>query len=355
MARPRAEQPSYRLVKRGSRFYVRWWQNGKWHRVSTGTEDRREAQRYLTQLVAGLATPAPPPSPTIAAILERYLAEREGQVASHATLRYAASALTRHLGDLQPEHLTTERCRTYPKQRRLEGYEVGPSGARRRKPVGAGTVIRELTMLRAAFRLAMREKWIREEPHVEVPSSPDPRRRWLTRDEAARLLGGAVLPHVRLFLMLALHTAGRRGAILALRWDNVDLEARLIDLGAGTGNKGRAVVPINDELLPALIEARRAATKSGFVIEHGGEGVESVATGTRAAARRADLPGVTPHVLRHTAATWMAQLGVPMREIAKFLGHKSESVTESVYAKHSPEWLRDAAAALTKRAGVGRK
>lgn len=348
MARPRAEQPTLRLVRRGRRYYARWWQNGAWHRVSTGTEDRREAQRALTQIAAGLANPSPPAAPTIETVLNRYLAEREGQVASHDTLKYAATALTRHLGDLLPEHLTTERCRFYARRRRAEGHEVGPAHARRKKPVGDGTVIRELVTLRAAFRLAVREKWIAAEPHVEIPGAPEPRRRWLTREEAAQLLDAAKLPHVRLFLTLALHTAARRGAILALRWDAVDFQARLIDLGEGAGNKGRAVVPINEDLLPVLVEAREGATRSGFVVEHGGEGVASVATGTRAAARRAGLPGVTPHTLRHTAATWMAQRGVPMREIALFLGHKSTTTTETRYAKHSPDWLRGAAAALTK-------
>lgn len=227
MARPRAEQPALRLVKRGRRFYVRWWRNGRWHRVSTGSEDRREAQRYLNQLAAGLATPAPPPSPTIAVILERYLAERKDQVASHDTLRFAAAALTRHLGDLQPGHLTTERCRFYARRRRAEGHEVGPPTARRRKPVGNGTIIRELVTLRAAFRLALHEHWIAAEPHVEVPKTPRPRDRWLTREEAARLIESAGLPHIRLFLLLALHTAARRGAILALHWDAVDLDRRL--------------------------------------------------------------------------------------------------------------------------------
>ena len=134
MARPRAEQPTYRLVLRGRRFYVRWWRDGAWQRVSTGTEDRSEAQRFLAQLAAGLATPEPPPSPTIGAILDGYLAERKHTAASYATLEYAAAALRRHLGDLEPDHLTKERGRFYARQRRTEGHMVGPASARRKKP-----------------------------------------------------------------------------------------------------------------------------------------------------------------------------------------------------------------------------
>jgi excisionase family DNA binding protein len=92
---------------------------------------------------------------------------------------------------------------------------------------------------------------------------------------------------------------------------------------------------------------RSGAATSDFVVEHGGYQVASVKTGTRAAARRANLPGVTPHVLRHTAATWMAMAGVPMVEIARILGHRDSRITERVYAKHSPDYLRRAIGALS--------
>ncbi len=350
MARPRAKQPTYRLVLRGRRFYVRWWLDGAWQRVSTGTEDRGEAQRFLSQLAAGIATPEPPPTPTIGAILDGYLLDRKATVASYATLCHAAAALRRHLGDLEPSHLTRERSRFYARRRHAEGHMVGPANARRKKPTADGTIIRELVTLRAALAWAHAERWIVHVPTVDVPRAPRPRDRWLNRDEAARLLESARAPHVRLFLALALYTAGRAGALLALRWDAVDLKHRLISLGDGRGHKHRAVVPINDELLPLLTEAARGAT-CGHVIEHGGAPVGSVVTGTRAAAARAKLPGVTPHTLRHTAATWMAQAGVPMVEIASFLGHKTTTTTERVYSHHSPEYLRRAAAALSGPAG----
>ena len=67
-------------------------------------------------------------------------------------------------------------------------------------------------------------------------------------------------------------------------------------------------------------------------LEPAGAQVESVKPGTRAAARRADLPGVTPHILRHTAAPWMAMAGVAMAVIARLLGHTDLRTTERVYA-----------------------
>lgn len=151
---------------------------------------------------------------------------------------------------------------------------------------------------------------------------------------------------MKTFLATCLYTGARAGAVLELTWDRVDLQAGLIDLGRVAGGKETAVVPVAASLLPILNEARAAAT-CGYVVEHAGECVASVKTGTRAAARRAALPGATPHILRHTAATWMAMAGVPMIEIARVLGHTDSRVTERVYAKYSPDYLRRAMDALS--------
>lgn len=343
MARPRLDQPRYKLIERAGRFYVRWWKAG-WHRVSARTTDRREAERFLAQLVAGTLEPPAPALPTIGTILAGYLEDRKDRVASHATLQYACAALQRHLGDLTPEHLTLTRSRLYARQRRAEGYAVGKADARRRKPVANGTIAREVCTLRAALRWGVAQKWITTTPAIEAPAAARPRDRWLTRDEAARLLVACQAPHVRLFVALGLYTAGRSGALLELTWPQVDFDRGVIDLGAGTGNKNRAPVPLVDELRPRLLEARSGATCDA-VVEFAGGAVASVKTGFHAACRRAGLAGVTPHTLRHTAATWMAIGGVPIRDIARYLGD-SERTTERVYAKHSPDYLRGAAKVL---------
>jgi integrase len=103
-------------------------------------------------------------------------------------------------------------------------------------------------------------------------------------------------------------------------------------------------VPITDLLRQELLRAAEAAT-SQYVIEHAGGRVASIKTGFRAAVRRARLRDVTPHALRHTAATWMVQEGVSLAKVARYLGN-TEAMVEKVYGHHSPEYLRDAAEAL---------
>jgi integrase len=104
------------------------------------------------------------------------------------------------------------------------------------------------------------------------------------------------------------------------------------------------VVPINERALGALEEAARGAL-TDFVIEWSGEQVKSIKKAIRMAAKRSGVP-CSPHVFRHTAGVWMAQADVPMQKISQFLGHTSTRVTERTYARYSPSFMMDAAAAL---------
>ena len=143
-----------------------------------------------------------------------------------------------------------------------------------------------------------------------------------------------------------LSTAARVTAVLELTWDRVDFERRQINLRTSEGRrKGRAIVPTTDSLQTALLNARKAAL-SNHVVEWAGGPVKSIKKGFKAATQEAGLSGVSPHVLRHTAAVHMAEAGISMDEIAQYLGHSDSRITASTYARYSPEHLRKAASAL---------
>ena len=125
----------------------------------------------------------------------------------------------------------------------------------------------------------------------------------------------------------------------------VDLGENRIRLGEGRGHKGRAIVPINRTLRPALVEAYDVRT-TDYVIEWAGGQLKSVRKGFESAAKRAGLEHITPHDLRRSAARWMVEAGIPMVEVAQYLGHSSTTTTEAVYARFSPEYLKKAAEAL---------
>ena len=107
-------------------------------------------------------------------------------------------------------------------------------------------------------------------------------------------------------------------------------------------HKGRAVVPMTATVEDALKHALKAAL-TDHVIEWAGKRVASVKRGVAKAGERAGLGHVTAHMLRHSAAVHMAEDGVPMEEIAQFLGHTNANITRRVYARFSPTYLRKAA------------
>lgn len=315
------------------------WQhpNGRWYvlygprlkkRISARTRDRGQAETFLAQFIAGASAPVID-APTIGEILAGYEEDRKPHVHSPDTLKFSVRALTTRLGSLLPSQLLPPTIRHYAATR----------GA------AAGTILREIGVLRAALAWAVEHQWIAAAPAISNPvKAPRPRDRWLTREEAQRLLNACRDPHLRAFVSLGLMTAARSGAILGLCWAQVDLERGLVDYGEGHGNKRRSVVPINDELRRALLVAKELACTER-VIERHGRPVATIKKGFRAACDRAGISGVSPHILRHSAATWMAMDDVPMREIARLLGDE-ESTVERVYAKHSPSYLKRAASAL---------
>jgi len=348
MARPRTENPTYSLTERNGHWYVQWWDNaaGRARRVACRTKSQTVARRYLATFKASAATPLPPEAPTVGAILDGYAADR-AKTRHSPTLQYDIAALKRHLEHMPADLLNATQSEIYCSARRAEPPRIASAKHRvTPKPLSDGTLIRELGTLRTALAWAVRERWIAAAPDVRRPSAPPARERWLTHDEYDALLQASKAPHVRLFIALAVYTGARMGALLELTWDRVDLVGCRIDLGKGRGRKRRATVPIMPELQAELQRASEGAT-TPYVIEHGGRPVATVKTGIRAAARRAELQGVTPHVFRHTAATWMVQRNVPFPMIAQWLGN-TVAMIEKVYGHHSPEWLRQAAEALSR-------
>ena len=307
-------------------FYAYWRDDkGKPRRTALRTKDRQTAERRLIDFEVSLRRKAV----TIAEIIELYLADKADKPGAERA-RFAWRRLAPVFGHLRPDQVDRVLCRAYAQQRRRAG-------------VKDGTIIKELSAMRAALRWADKNT----PAIVELPPAPAPKSRHLSREQYRALRDAArKTPHLYLFVVLGYTTAGRASAILELTWDRVDLIRGEIRLGLGEQRaKGRATVPMTESAREALTEAKEAAL-TDYVIEYAGKRVQSVKRAFAAAAARAGVPWCTPHVLRHTAAVHMAESGVPIAEIAQYLGHTSESVTYRVYARFSPSYLRRAAAAL---------
>jgi len=104
-----------------------------------------------------------------------------------------------------------------------------------------------------------------------MPSVPPSRERYLTRTEVERLIAAAEAPHVALAIRLMWATAGRKEAVLSLRWDQVDFERGLIRLAAPDEHrrKGRATVPMIVKTRKALQIAQVLGRSDSRITERG--------------------------------------------------------------------------------------
>jgi integrase len=326
--------PKFRLIKYRGWFYAEWRENGVQRRKALRSQHRESAEQTLKAFASAYEVANRPEIITVEYVWNGYRETLKGKP-SFATMGFEGRAVLPLFGSMVAERITEEDCKDYRARR---------CGMGRRD----GTVFTELGRLRSALKWAERKNLIVKAPAIYRPPMPPPRDLRLSRADAARFLDACQMPHIRLFVILAMTTGARIGALLGLTWDRVDFDGKTINLNDPTRQrtkKSRAVVPMNRTALAALQEAR-AGAQTPYVIEWAGHPVKEVKHALASAGRRCGLPWVTAHVLRHTAACLMAERGVSMDRIAAMLGHSDSRITSRVYAKFAPDFLRDAADAL---------
>lgn len=341
-------------------LYITWYEGGRQRRRSAGTANRREAEAQLAaflrerELAERPAGPAEPSQYRIASALDLYGTLHAPNTADPARIAYALTPLVDFWRDQAVSAITKQTCKAYAKWR-----ERSPA-----------TVRRELSTLKAALNFAHEEGRLTAVPHVELPEKPDGKDRWLSHVEAAQLINAArtgrsdVRLYLPLFILIGLYTGARAGAILTLRWPQVDLEAERIYFAAGgerrTNKRKVQGQPIPRRLMTFLRLARKRGTDLGYVVHLHGERIRDIggswdgdpeARGHGSfggACKRASLVDVSPHTLRHTCGTWMAQRGVPLHLIGGWLGHKDARTTQ-LYAHHHPDHMGAALRAADRR------
>jgi len=333
------------LEERGV-FYICWTVNGRSRKLSTGTADRQEAEILRAEWVLKNSKPTGPRDPSqvlVTDALNEYALARGPKVVGKETMANGIE----HLARLW-EGKTVAEIPSY-----IDAYI-------KKRDRAVGTVRRELGLLQAAVNHEHKKGRLSRSVVVELPPAPPSKERWLARQEAAKLIRAArkdpkARLYMPLFVLIGLYTGRRKEAILSLRWPQVDLKAGLLDFeieGRVRTKKQRGKVPIPDRLLPHLVRARRRGSDLGPVMHISGRPIANIKKGFAAACKRAGIEGVTPHTLRHTAASWLMQSGTPTIEIAKYLG-MSERTLIATYGHHQPDWLRGAANAIGSRRGIG--
>jgi integrase len=242
-----------------------------------------------------------------------------------------------------------------------------PGGERVNKRRSPTTVRKEVVLLSSIFNMAKQERLVTENPcdfirksvRKKVPARVK-RNRYLTLEEE-RLLFEELTgrrEHIAPAARLALLTGMRRGEILSLRWEHVNLTGRVqtfvvkgetwevrpgwLLIERSKNGRPRAI-PMSGRVRDMMAGLYDDESRGEFVFqnERTGLSINDIKTGFTGACREADILNLTFHDLRHTWSTRAAECGVPESVRRDILGHSSPTMTGD-YTHTSPEAMEKA-------------
>ena len=307
-----------------------------------GYLSRSEAQEALD----ALKHPDPAPAPavvstmTLAEAFERYFKAKARKRSLDEDERIAKH-LKAEFGYTTPlVEITASRISAYKASR------MAVEKSRRGSALSGASINRPLALLRHLLRLA-HEEWeaLPAVPRIRLEKEAQGRLRWLTPEEATKLLTKCreqKNPALVDLVELALYTGMRQGELLELTWGRVD-RARGVVLLEITKSGRRREVPLNS---PAdAILARRAPAAQADALVFGSRSWDAFRKSWEAALEAGQLGDFHFHDLRHTFASWAVQRGVTLPELKDLLGHATLAMVMR-YAHLAPEQLRSAVSRL---------
>ena len=297
---------------------------------SSGTAKREEAQEWLDHTRAGLWR-------------VHRLGERPTYTWQDAVVRWS---------DEKADKVTALEDRV--KFQWLDGYlrgrllhtitrdDVQAIGAAKARETSRATANRYLALVRAVLKRAAGPwQWIEKAPAVSLYPEAKRRVRWLTKEEATRLLD-ALPTHQKQLTRFALATGLRQANVLTLKWLDVDIERRTAWVHADEAKGGEAIgVPLNDEAVAVLREELGKHPLRVFTFNGRPLG-QANTRAWRNALKRAGIKNFRWHDLRHVWATWHVMAGTTMAELQELGAWKSGEMVRR-YAHLAPEQLRAAA------------
>lgn len=211
--------------------------------------------------------------------------------------------------------------------------------------VKPATVNREVACLKNMFNKAVQWGHLIENPvqTVRLLKEPPGRVRYLNGSEIERLLSHCA-QHIRYIVIVALNTGMRKGEILNLKWQDIDMQNRMIIIKRTKNNEMR-MIPINNILHNALNSNDLRSNSQYVFANKNGEKFGDIKTGFRAALRRAGITDFRFHDLRHTFASRLVMAGVDIRTVQTLMGHKDIKMTMR-YSHLSNDHIKEAVGRL---------
>ncbi len=303
------------LRKRSNGYwYVEYTRHGKRVQQSTKTKSKREALAFLTNLKKNRN---PIHSITLSSFIGEYIQYSAVNKARRTTEmdKRCLLAFLNILGD--------KRISSY-KESDIEKFKV-----ERVKIISKTTVNIELRTCRAAFNIALKWQYLENNPFkgVKLFQVPKKGREYFKVEEINFLLANISQQWLHDVVIFALNTGCRRGEVTNLKWDDINIERREINIRHSLSFtvKGRTerTIPMNDAVFDLLYNKNRTCE---FVLTNASGGKLCPDFLWKLFKKTILRVGLNPkfhfHHLRHTFATLLIQQGVPIYEVQKLLGHK---------------------------------
>jgi len=337
--------------------------------------NKREASKVLAAMVAEVDQRAVSSlsKGTVAALCREWLAHATPSFSPktvETTRMYIEDPIVPALGFIPVAKLTPAELDRFYRQL----LEVGRS----RGPYAPATIRRVHGIIRRALSQGVRWGWITHNPAIDAspPRVPMKELKPPNPDQVVQLfrLARESDPELATFIMLAASSGARRGELVGLGWNDIDLDQAklsiergivrvgddLIEQGTKTHQSRRisldagTVSTLKDHRRRIFERADASDTKlipNAFVFSNAMDGStpwhpDSTSRAFRKICQQAGVTGVRLHDLRHYVATRLLAAGVDVRTVAGRLGHRNASTTLNVYAHFVPEADQEAADAL---------
>jgi integrase len=299
--------------------------NGKRVKRSSGTKDRKAAQELHDRLKSD--------------------SWREGNLGDTPDHKFEELAIT-YLKSIQGDkyydakakmvgfwvdHFKGKPLRSISASMIKAALPVMSSAASTTKPkqITPATQNRYLASIGKLMSVAVELEWIDFAPKVKAKREPKVNVRWITHQEAERLIACADRTWIKNIIQFALATGCRAGEILSLDWSAVDMDKRHAYIGAENAKSGRGrAIPLNDLAITSMTGRER----SGRVFTCNGNELSLVShKAFQRACTAAGIEDLRFHDLRHTWASWHVQNGTPLM-VLKELGGWQEVAMVQKYA-----------------------
>jgi len=310
-------------------WYVQYCFNGKVFKESSHSEKLKDAEdllnRRISEMQTGKLAGSRADRTKVAELLQALLANYRINRAAWLT-NAAEPTVTKRLmpffGDFRANDLSSAVVDRYKEER----IEAGAANA---------TINRELAMLRRAYNLGLRSTppKVTRMPYFEPLKEDNVRKGFFEHEEFLKVrqhLPADIQPVVT----FAYYTGCRKGEILSLRWDQVDVERGIVRLEAGeTKNDQARLIPLVPELREILAARKTHRDQSCpdctlVFFRDGGKPIKDFRASWEKGCEEAGVPRKLVHDMRRTGVRNLVRAGVPEAVAMRISGHKTRSVFE---------------------------